>query len=169
MSVQRQVSTAPTSLPGGTDAEEAVHYGGGREEAGKELSFNMTPMIDIVFNMLVFFVVCSTFVEPEGWLQTRLPRSQGLSAGAVVPITPIKVRLLPGATDEDVQIQIDNFPQGIPSFDRLYEILLSMRQDSGDEVPVVLLAVGEVRWQHVIDAYNQAVRARCKNIQFGTS
>ena len=40
-------------------------FGRGREEEGEE-AINLTPMLDVVFIMLIFFIVTATFVKEVG-------------------------------------------------------------------------------------------------------
>ena len=46
----------------------------------KELRFNLTPMIDIIFQLLIFFVLTAKFIAFEGQLQAYLPKDRGLDA-----------------------------------------------------------------------------------------
>ena len=46
----------------------------------EELEINMTPMIDIVFQLLIFFVLTAKFIEHEGDLRSFLPKDRGTSA-----------------------------------------------------------------------------------------
>ncbi len=46
---------------------------------------NMTPMIDIVFNLLIFFLCAGNFNQPEGLLPSRLPKSHGVAAAGDDP------------------------------------------------------------------------------------
>jgi biopolymer transport protein ExbD len=46
----------------------------------EELEINMTPMIDIVFQLLIFFVLTAKFIEHEGDLRSYLPKDRGTSA-----------------------------------------------------------------------------------------
>lgn len=39
---------------------------------------NMTPMIDIVFQLLIFFVLTAKFIEFEGVLRSYLPKNRGV-------------------------------------------------------------------------------------------
>ncbi len=43
---------------------------------GDELTLNLTPMIDVVFLLLIFFMVATTFLEPEKQLEIDLPRAE---------------------------------------------------------------------------------------------
>ena len=45
-----------------------------REEAGvEEFVLNLTPMIDVVFLLLIFFMVTTTFLDPEREIDVELP------------------------------------------------------------------------------------------------
>ena len=46
----------------------------------EELDINMTPMIDIVFQLLIFFLLSAKFISLEGQLSSYLPKDRGLQA-----------------------------------------------------------------------------------------
>lgn len=50
------------------------------EEAGDELTLNLTPMIDVVFQLLIFFMVATTFQDPEREIDLDLPQANSGSA-----------------------------------------------------------------------------------------
>ena len=50
-------------------------------EAGEELVLNLTPLIDVVFLLLVFFMLTTTFLDPERELEIDLPQAE---SGAVL-------------------------------------------------------------------------------------
>ena len=63
----------------------------------------------------------------------------------------------------------------VRDFDHLYDRLVSLQydKDAGRTIgvhkpgdPIVIRPDHEVRWQHVVNAFNTAVRARYKNIAF---
>ena len=45
-------------------------------QAEEELQLNLAPMIDVVFLLLVFFMVATTFVEPEKQIDLELPQAE---------------------------------------------------------------------------------------------
>ena len=49
------------------------------ENDGDELVINLTPLIDVVFLLLIFFMVTTTFLDPEREIDVELPTAQ--SAG----------------------------------------------------------------------------------------
>ncbi|MCC6573929.1 MAG: biopolymer transporter ExbD [Planctomycetes bacterium] len=48
-----------------------------RRRAGDEANFDLTPMIDCVFQLLIFFIVCTRFVPDERIFNTKLPTDEG--------------------------------------------------------------------------------------------
>lgn len=53
-----------------------------RDEEGDELEFSMAPMIDVVFQLLIFFMVSTTYATDEKDLDVELPSARsGESAG----------------------------------------------------------------------------------------
>ena len=52
---------------------------------GDELVLNLAPLIDVVFLLLVFFMVATTFVEAERELDLALPETEGGAEPAAAP------------------------------------------------------------------------------------
>ena len=55
------------------------------DEGADEPMFNLTPMIDVVFQLLVFFMVATTFHDPERELEVELPQAQSGSPVEALP------------------------------------------------------------------------------------
>jgi len=51
-----------------------------RDEEAEELTLNLTPMIDVIFQLLIFFMVATTFQDPEREMDLDLPQAQSGSA-----------------------------------------------------------------------------------------
>lgn len=47
----------------------------GRRTAEDEPTLNLTPMIDVVFQLLIFFMVATTFLDPEKEIEIELPEA----------------------------------------------------------------------------------------------
>lgn len=63
-------------------------------EGDTELEINMTPMIDIVFQLLIFFVLTARFIEHEGELLSYLPKDRGQNATPpVLNMNPVTIFL----------------------------------------------------------------------------
>lgn len=97
---------------------------GSRSKVSTE--FNMSSMTDIVFLLLIFFMVTSTQISPNG-LQVTLPKS----ANQVTPNQRTSVSITP-----DLQFAIEK--QIIP-FEQLEAALVAKLQ--GETEPTILLRV----------------------------
>jgi len=133
------------------------------------MTVNIAPMIDVSFLLLIFFLVTTTFERAEGILSSRMPTEQGQRASVALPISPIVVRIKKtGARDEDFSIHIDRFDGAPQSFDELPDFLRGLfdKPGFGEETPVVIVAAGDVPWDHVVACWNAAIRAGGKKIAF---
>lgn len=154
--------------PGSPDGGAAryVRRRKSRKPALPQLTLAIAPMVDMSFLFLIFFVATSRFESPEGMLSSALPGVSDRSS-ASLPISPIVVRLA-SIGDGPCVVTIDRFdsPRDLAS---LAESLLQVQRQPGfdAETPVVLIADTGVRWEHVVEAWNAALRAGCRKIAFG--
>ncbi len=65
---------------------------------------DMTPMLDIVFIMLIFFIVTATFLNETGLDFTRPADGGGQSSGDPKPVIPVYV-------DEQSLCSVEGFPR----------------------------------------------------------
>ncbi|MCA9258763.1 MAG: biopolymer transporter ExbD, partial [Planctomycetales bacterium] len=116
----------------------------------------MTPMIDIVFQLMVFFVFTFKIVLPEGDFNIRMPASSGESAQpSETPV--LKVRLRAGEDRNLAAVQLGDVPLtgGNPFFE-LQKRIRSLVDDSGgpgsSEQEVELNCDYDLRYRYVINA-----------------
>lgn len=81
-----------------------------KKEANRPIEFNFTSMIDIVFLLLIFFIVSSRFKQVEQRLDTFLPEGPCPPVSEVVKPLPVTIfvkddRLLRQAADVDTRSQ----------------------------------------------------------------
>ncbi|HEY3246533.1 MAG TPA: biopolymer transporter ExbD [Phycisphaerae bacterium] len=139
-----------------------------RSKPAREVGFNITPMIDMTFLLLTFYILASSFEQSEGVLASRMPRS-GAVASVALPISPVVVRVQQvGVGPNDFSVAIEGAPQRPASFEELTGLLRQIQQKPGfdSETPVVIQADQRVRWDHIVNVWNSAVRARFRNIAF---
>ena len=141
----------------------------GRHSGPFAMSVNLTPMIDVTFLLLIFFLVSTTFKRLEGLLPAELPQTRGVLDVTPLPISPIIVRL--GAVEglpDQVSIVIQHFADQPADFDALFAMLTGILERPGfdADTPVVIQANGDVAWDHVVNAWNAAVRAGYRSIVF---
>ena len=136
------------------------------------MQLRMVPMIDVVFLLLVFFLMTASFRSREGFLPAQLPR-QALTVAAI-ELEPLLIRLhsLP---DGSCQVQIADEPaltiaRANPEvgFELLTEQLRAVLDSQGRTLadPVKLCPAAQTKWDHVVKAYDAIWQLDIQNIIF---
>ena len=155
--------------------DETVHHVSARakrERPKPQMQPPLTPMIDVTFQLLLFFLVTFSFRETEGQIPGSLPAvgKGGLSVHEPMLDRPIIVHLRPtGTRREHVIYEISDLSVAPRNAKELYEQLMNRRAQFGTKVVVQIKPRGDVRWQFVVDAFNQATRAKFETIGFSSS
>ena len=161
-------------VPGG---EVAHHYVSERQKREKlKTAVNMqpplTPMIDVVFQLLLFFLLTCQFIQEEGQIRATLPKISGPTVASLRK-EPIKIRLTPtGVDDEGVLIEITGAANlTLGEVPKIWDFLMNFKRRAQPgveevEIPVIITPRGKVRWDFVVDTFNQAIRAKYKNVGF---
>lgn len=64
------------------------------KKSAEQIQLNMTPMIDVVFNLLIFFVMTFKIVAPEGDFSVKMPQvAQASTPDINTPFEPVIVKL----------------------------------------------------------------------------
>lgn len=144
-----------------------------KEAAGKyeELELQITPLIDVVFLLLVFFLTSINFRTMEGFLQANIPPA--------APSTPTI------AKDDTVTIILDDAGQALTikvntlemagrthteRYEALSERLGAIKgtyTGSGKKMPLVVIdARGTLLYKYVVAALNICGKLKIDNISF---
>ena len=110
---------------------------------------NLTPMIDVVFLLIIFFMVGTQFTEKEKQIELTLPGAGQLQA-MVAPPDRREVAMTAGG-----DIYLDGAPV---SMEQLTERLAEM-QSLYPDLGVVVRADGTVQHQDVVKLYGAITRA----------
>jgi biopolymer transport protein ExbD len=97
--------------------------------SGDKIELMMTPMIDIVFQLLIFFIMTFKIVAPEGDFNIKMPQSAPSTGPPPVDLPPVSVRLRAASNGELATIQFGQRALG-RAFGSLRE---QIRQMIGDE------------------------------------
>lgn len=136
-----------------------------RLKHGRKASFtlHMTPMIDIIFLLLTFFVLTSNFRVPEDFLSIRLPSSTS-QAGMSGLIEPFKINISAasngcvvtignGLTTNELLIRNESLESDLAVFaGTLSPTLKSLKRNSDD--PVEITCQDNIKWDHLVKIYN---------------
>ena len=118
-----------------------------RRPLGKP-KINMTPMIDVVFLLLTFFVMTFKIIIPEGDFNLEMS-PQGEQQAAVAMTEPVQVRLLADANGLLSAIQLNG--EDINNFDLLRQRVSAIGFANPD-LEVVLFADEHLRYEYLIKA-----------------
>jgi biopolymer transport protein ExbD len=124
-----------------------------------EFGFQIAPMLDVLFVLLLFFMVTAGAQKHEASLTTQLP---GGKPGGDVPLEI--------GIDADGQVNVSGVPisdpddrQLEPLVDRLNQVLTANTTQ-----PVVITPTRSTKQQRVIDVLNACAAAKVKNLAFGS-
>jgi biopolymer transport protein ExbD len=131
----------------------------------------LTPMIDVVFQLLLFFLLACQFRTEEGLIPANLPDLSGPQNVVSIRKFPIQVNVHPtGPENGGAMFRIKDTDLLFGSAVELYGYLLQFAsEEERKEVPVIIKSIGFVRWEHVVNAFNQAVLAKYKQIGLAPS
>ncbi len=157
-------------MPGETNTQQdSVHvYVPERKKRKREdvkLQPPLTPMIDVTFQLLLYFLLTSTFRKDEGQIPGSLPATTGQAVERPLQHKTIKIKIAAMGLFRD-QVQYTIGSKSLSDPEQLYDLLQRRKETQGDQTPIVIDPSPRVRWKYVVDAYNQAVHAKFKNIGF---
>ncbi len=125
---------------------------------GPEESFQMAPLIDIVFLLLTFFIVTGALAVQERETPIRLPTT---TAAIIRPRE--KLDIVVNITREG-RILINNQPYSVS---RLRNVLIEMRRSARTApVSVIIRADGKALHEDVVAVIDACTAAKLKNISF---
>ncbi len=132
----------------------------------RPFSVSMTPMIDVVFLLLIFFVCTASFQIPEAILPSLLKLPGTTSDDFSPELTePELERVLIAVSQHDNKIVLTVNGQNCPTLTRLSELLVALANvDTG--LPILLDIAGETPLGTAIDVYDRCRVVGFRRIQF---
>ena len=128
-----------------------------------DIGFQIAPMVDVVFVLMLFFMASAGVQVVEKELAMNLP--SGVGKPSDVPSTPIIVDIsgdgLVSVNDQGVGNKDDKNLRGLRDF-----FTKSISQ-FGDKDPVIVRPSPETTHERVMDVLNAAAAAHVKNLAFG--
>jgi len=134
---------------------------------------NLTSMIDVIFLLLIYFVITASFVENEGVLVAKLPAGSGIEAPPE-ELPPQNIDIFLNSYDATgARISVGGAAE-FTSFSELRAHLISIQNNPAKgrsgwaalDNPIIIRPSGDVRWNHVVDAFNASFGAGYANISF---
>lgn len=144
---------------------------------------DLTPMIDIVFNLLIFFMCSTKFIVPEGMIEAFLPKAEGAARTTPdVHLDEARIKLLrvgdatvvkvgEDALNRPGELEAARYASKAPVWARLATKLQALvanhrRHHPGEPMPVILDIRPQVPTKHAVSALNEVVRAGLKEVTF---
>lgn len=124
------------------------------QEGIDEPNLNLTPMIDIVFLLIIFFMVGTQFTQREREFEIKLP-----TATDAQPLTSLPDEIVVNVR-QDGTIVVRGEER---SLEELENLLAEARSNYADQA-VVLRGAGDGPYQHVMDVLSVCRRAEIRNI-----
>lgn len=133
-------------------------------EASYGLDAKMTPMIDVIFQLLIFFLCTAGFAAGEAILPTDLPNAGAVQTAPARPRKDVEIVRVEMSGDENsLQLRVNGQP--VTDMDELLQRLQAVAEVARD-TPVVLDVEASVLLGHVIDAYDGALTSGLSSIHF---
>jgi biopolymer transport protein ExbD len=123
---------------------------------------NIAAMVDVVFLLLIFFLVTSTFAQPEQQMPSRLPYTGPPTALADEPLDQVRIEVRATANPELVLLRCDG--REVASFPRLLDELRARR--AIDDFPVVIEGVGDVYFEFMALALDCCYQAGLHRVAY---
>lgn len=162
-------------------------------EESQEAEADLTPMIDVTFLLLIFFILNLKFKVEEGEIQSYLPKDKGQGSGTPqIDLTEVRIKLLwydhSGRPTKDkdngtviLKIgrntfngpgELDNAMEDNPLWVKLHDELVGYatknagKGKDGKGQPVIIDARPQVPYRYVVRALNEVVRAGITDVTF---
>ena len=108
-----------------------------RRQSNQEVSVNLTPLIDVVFLLLIFFMVSTTFTKKTE-LQIELPEADGEQAEQQVDQVEVEINAEGDYSVNDQRLNSNN-----------REALLErIRQVAGDDTSIPFVITADAKTDH---------------------
>ena len=122
-------------------------------------SLSLTPLIDVVFLLLIFFLVATKFAEEERELSVRLPE-----ASEAMPLTS-KPRELFVNVGADGRYFVS---AKAVTLDQLQPILQTAEVNNPGRASVIIRADQRCRWKYVVAVMNACKKAKIRDYRVTT-
>jgi biopolymer transport protein ExbD len=137
--------------------------GGGVSEDG-DIGFQIAPMVDVVFVLLLFFMASAGSQVLEMELNISLPSGRAAGPSSGVPSTPIIIDIMP-----DGKVQMNNKVYDTPTSKELPELRTWLKETIakfGDKDPVIIRPDPQTKHERVMDVLNAASAAGVTKLSF---
>jgi biopolymer transport protein ExbD len=129
------------------------------------VEIDMTPMIDVTFQLIIFFICTIKFKTLEGKLETQLPKDVGVNAAPVdILLDKIEIYILKdNSMPEGFVVNLNG--RKMPNMTTLKTLLTKLKETS-PEVKATLYPQKGVNYAMVVKVVDQCIMAQLLDITF---
>ena len=133
------------------------------------VSINITPLVDVIFCLCVFFMVSFKFKQLEGKFETWLPKEKGFEG---MPLKAVieEIRVALFWDDKNLKVVRKMGTRFVPENDQLQQLISESYQDfkrlNKPDIGLTIDADLRVPWQSVIDVMNVGKKAGVSKVEF---
>ncbi|MHC5020258.1 MAG: ExbD/TolR family protein [Planctomycetota bacterium] len=135
----------------------------------EDMVMDITPMIDVVFQLLIFFMVATKFKTLEGKMLAYLPKDKSTRPIDPPPpeVLPIRVTLTWNVTTRQAKVYVGQTFTGIADQGGLSAAKRRVRQilSAGTEKAEIDADPG-IPYRYVVETLNMLIASRTKEISF---
>ena len=135
-----------------------------QDDFQKRNSINITPLIDVIFLLMIFFLMTINFNKSEGVLENRLPQSSKQESQET-PQDYETVRLRLKMVKDETLLKIYLQERVVFTYEDLKHFLDQLPQD----ILIIFEPNDNVPYKHVIGVYDTCLKAKKENIVFAVS
>lgn len=143
-----------------------------RSKGTGKVALRMAPLIDVIFLLLIFFLVSACWNESENFLPLEIDAAKAGDVGAGV-VSPLVIRI--GAVDEGCVVLVEGHEIGMVGeqsgevefaeiLENVRKLLLRRNRRAGD--PVEIDCDLDVRWSELARVYNVLYGSGLRDITF---
>ncbi len=142
------------------------------------VSINVTPLIDIIFCLCLFFLAGFHFKQLAGRLDSWLPKNAGVNAGPAVNVPFEEVRVVLRSSDRGTEIAFGSRVVGVATgvrgdeqrlFDDVENLVVAQLAEvtkPNVNPPVIIDAEPRVPWKHVVAVLDRCKKREIQNVEF---
>jgi len=139
------------------------------DDAENPVAINITPLVDIIFCLCVFFMVSFKFKQLEGKFDAWLPKEKGFEG---MPLKAViqEIRVALFWDDKNMKVVRKMGTRFVPENDQLQQLISDSYQDfkrlNKPDIGLTIDADTRVPWESVVDVMNVGRKAGVSKVEF---
>ena len=140
--------------------------GGGEDDA---VSINVTPLIDIIFCLCIFFMCSFHFKQLQGKLDSWLPKDKGNQAGGLTTANMDEIRIF--IRQKGDQTELAYGARVLADYNELESVIKTQWDDycaqgKQDKASVIIDGEPNVPWRDVLNVLDKCKKLNIEKVEF---